>query len=39
MQVAAVIFLGIAARLAIVAALHNMQWNIIEVEACAAGHS
>jgi len=36
-QVASVIFFGEEARFAIVAALHDMQWNAIEVNAGATG--
>jgi hypothetical protein len=38
MQIALVIFFGKEAWLAVVAALHDMQRNIIEMDARPAGH-
>lgn len=38
MQIARIVVLGKEARLAIVAALHDMQWNTVEVDAGAARH-
>ena len=37
-QVTAVVVLGKEARLAIVAALHDVQWNTIEMDTGSAGH-